>query len=692
VVVDDILRIGVDLSENVINAKTEKVVDDFLNFFNYSIDISSFTLLGELPFNLDILINYRLLNDSFTEDFQIGPTNCNLGYSVNLNDKLFSSLSSYLSTIDKIDEAFKSFSVQTSAVNLSNLSLKTIETDVSFSFATPYQSLLVIFAFVSILLSTWLIEFFLSFYNNQLSKAMKNFEKRGLDSRNSTRISVFLPILVDTISLSILGISFLVIDQIISLNLIPAFISALIGYFYLFYKRFRSNSLSDRKSTKMNLISLSIYIIILIISALIPIILSNLIYALIPQLLSSIISISSSIVFYYIISIIVSEIIYSVRARRTKNKNTDSISLLIKKTIISSKSGLKSWCSLTLLLVWGIAIINISSNTFIVEYKLYQEIAYPTDLILEIDEGYLTNVSKLESVSGIEFIFPISYSMKQYMIFYDYYLMNFTKIEQKFSEIIERTKLETIQSNYTYISENFADKLGFENGDLFPTGFGENQTTIIVNQPTIITKYFPLVKEIDDRPFIVANYREEYNEFSKVSKLLVDFDATLISSEQVVDKIREFTETSVSIQNRNEELDYKSILNASKFLFFVIASFICLLGFMNFINKVSPVFYYMNLRGLKMKEARILLAKEISYFILPVFSFGILSALLFLFTQMPNYIYQIPLFTPIVIEFRLDLLLLLVIPSIITAVIFSSNFEKSTLRRKRDRTPGRSNK
>jgi hypothetical protein len=672
------LQIGLDLSESTENARTETIVDNSFNFFNSIIDISSFILLDELPFNLDILINYKLLNNSFSEEFKIGPNNCNLGYSVNLDEKLFSSLISYLKTVDKMDEAFESFIAQTNLVYTNNLDSRRIETELSFSFAESFQFLLIVFTFVSILLSTWLIEFFLSFYNKQIAKTLKNLEKRGLNTKNKTRITVFLPIIVDTTSLAILGLSFVVVDQVLSLNLIPAFIFALIGYLYLFYKRFKFNSLNEELSTRMNTISVSIYIIVLIISALIPIIVNNFISALVPPLISSIISIGSSIVFYYIITIILSEIAYSVKRSRTKNKITDSISRLIEKTIISTKSNLKSWHSLTLLLVWAIVITNIGSNTFIAEYELYQETDYPTDLIIEIEEGYLANVSKLESVLGIEFIFPVSHSTQKYLIDYDYYLMNFTKIEQKFPELIKRTKLNSIQTNHTYISESFAEELGFENENLFPTSFGENQTNIIVNQPVIVTKYFPLVKEIDNRPFIVANYREAYSEFSEVTKLLVDFDVTLISTEQVVEKIRESTGSSVSIQNENEELDYNSILNTYKYLFFVIASFICLLGFIHFINKFSTVFNQMNLRGLEMGKIRALLIKEISYFILSAFSFGILSALFFLFVQLSDCIYKIPLFTPISIEFRPDLFLLFVIPLIIAIVIFSSRFKKNT--------------
>ena len=677
---DSVIRVGLGLSENTINSKIELVLADYLNFFNSSIDISSFTLLDELPFNLSILMNFNSLNNSFSEDFQIDPNNCNLGYTVNLNEKLFSSINNYMKTIDKIDEAYQSFIAQTDVVYLSNLKSSRMEINLSSSFTVPFQSLLIIFTSVSILLSTWLIEFFLDFYNKQIEVILQNFEKRGLDAKNKAHIAVFLPIFVDTISLTILGVSFVVLNQIFSLNLILAFIFALIVYFYLFYKRFKFSSLKERNSTTINLISLLIYIATLLISILTLIIINKILYALIPPLISSIISIGSSIVLYYIITIILSELTYNAKKRRVNKKITNSISRLIEKTILSTKSGLKSWHNLSLLLVWAMVITNISSNTFVAEYKFYQETSYPTDLILEVEKGYLANISKLESVPGIEFIFPISHSTQHYLIVYDYYLMNFTRIMKRFPELIERTKLNNTEANYTYISESFAEELDFKNEDLFPTNFGENQTSIIVNQPVIITKYFPLIKEIDNSPFIVANYREEYSEFSKVTKLFVDFNATLITPEQVVEEISESIGSFVSIQKEIEEIDYNSILNIYNYLFFVVASFICLLGFIQFKNKLSIIFNKMNLRGLAIGKIRKLLAKEISYYIVTSFLFGIFSALFFLFVQSANYIYTIQLFSPVVFKFRPDLLLVFVIPTIIVFVIFSSHPKKPLIK------------
>ncbi len=673
---DTVLQIGLGLSENTENVKTEHVLDDHLNFFNSSINVSTFSLLEELPFALDILMNFNLLNNSFSEEFKIGSDNCSLGYTVNLNEKLFSSINNYMKTIDQIAEAFHSFIAQTDIIYLNKLNSNRLEIDLSSSFEVPFQSLLIILTAVSILLSTWLIEFFLDFYNKQINTLLQNFEKRGLDARNKVHVAVFLPIFVDSVSLMILGVFFLVLNQIFSLNLILAFIFTLIVYIYLFYKRFRFNSQKERDSTKINLISVLIYITALLISILTLIIINNILYALIPPLISSIISIGSSIVLYYIISISLSELTYNTMRKRVNKKTTDSISRLIKKTILSTKSGLKSWYNLTLLIVWAIVITNISSNTFIAEYKFYQKTSYPTDLVIDIEEGFLANISKLESVPGIEFVFPVFHSTQQYLIIYDYYLMNFTKLTMRFPELIERTKLHKINANYTYISESFADELDFGNEDLFPTNFGENQTSIIVNQPVIITRYFPLIKETDNRPFIVANYREEYSEYSETTKLLVDFDINIITTEQLIEEIRESTGSSVSIQKGIKEIDYNIILNIYNYLFFVFASFICLLGFIQFKNKLSIVLNQVNLRGLETGKIRKLLAKEINSYVLTAFLFGILSALFFVLVQSANYIYAIPLFSPVVFKFHLDLMLVFIIPTIIILIIFLSHFKK----------------
>ncbi len=668
---EDSFIIGLDLSSNSKNTKRRDLTNETIEFFNNQLDISNFTKQDSLPFNLDILINYNQLNNSHFSELNIDSNNCNMGYFVDISTKLISSFKMYTKILNKIESNFIVFVSQNDIISLNRLESYKIEIEIDL-FKESFQSLILLITFISILISTWLIEFFSSFYYYQIKEALDKFQKRGLNDKKQNKITKFLPIATDTISFIILEILYLLISIVFHINLIYAYISVVMGYFYLLYKRIKLSNLNDENSIKMGIVSFVKYVIILLIFSIILILTNNTLYALIPPLVSSFFSTGSIIIQYYVITILLSEFSLKLKKKVNINKLTNNMFKLIEKSIISGKQNLKSWIHITILVIWSMSIIFTSINTFTANYNLNQTIEYPTDIIIEVEGVYLANISKIEILPEVENILPISHSVEQYFFNYDYYLMDFSKVKIMFPEFVKLSKLNDIQEEYTYIHKTMAEELNLNNNDLFPTKFGKNQTNIIVNQPIFVTKYFPLIKTIEERPFVVSNYRAEYENLTMITKIMINFNNSF-DEEQSLEKIKNILKTNFQIQKKNVSLDYNVPLNICKYFFFVISLFICSLSFIQLISQLSPIFRKMNLRGLKKRHIYTLLLRQFSSYIITAIIIGVISALFFIFVQMQKTIYHITLFTPIKIYFDFCLLMLILVPLSYFVILYIFN-------------------
>jgi hypothetical protein len=255
-----------------------------------------------------------------------------MGYFVDISTKLISSFKMYTKIMNKIESNFIVFVAQNDIISLNRIESYKIEIEIDL-FRESFQSLILLITFISILISTWLIEFFSSFYYYQIKEALDKFQKRGLNDKKQNKITKFLPIATDTISFIILEILYLLISIVFHINLIYAYISVVMGYFYLLYKRIKLSNLNDENSIKMGIVSFVKYVIILLIFSIILILTNNALYALIPPLVSSFFSTGSIIIQYYVITILLSEFSLKLKKKVNINKLTNNMSKLIEKTM-----------------------------------------------------------------------------------------------------------------------------------------------------------------------------------------------------------------------------------------------------------------------------------------------------------------------------------------------------------------------
>ncbi|MHA1400852.1 MAG: hypothetical protein ACTSQE_10945 [Candidatus Heimdallarchaeaceae archaeon] len=666
--------LGIDLLNNTNNIRRTDLYTFNIGFFNIKLDVSSFTAEETLPFNLDVLINLDKLNLSLPPNIQITPYNAQIGYFVDLNTNHIFSFKHYMKVLKNIEDFFNLFVAQRDLVYLNSIENNIPDLEIVNPFIEPFKALVILFSFISLLLSSWLIEFFLNIYYRQIANVLEKFEKRGFSKEDCNKIVKTLPIIIDTFVFIVLGSLYLFIYLIAHINTTISLIAAGVGYIFLVYKRIKFTTFDKDISDKLDSLSFSIYVLFLLIFSIAPIIVLRTLYPILPSWISSLISIGSTIIQYYVVALLLSELFMRIYKKYKSSHQSSSIDNLISKSLTSGKKHLTSWFQSSIIFIWSITIVFSSIQTFNVNYEIHHRMLYPTDVTININLP-LANISQLEILPEIEYIIPMSHSVEKYFLNYDLYLINFTALQHFFPDFCKLSNLDQLNAGYTYMYKSMARELDFRKNDLFPTKFGENGSNIIVNQPIIITEYFPLVEPISNRPFIVSNYRYEFENFTIVNKLLVNFKDN-IDINKGLDALGSALNTNLQVETPLIQLSYNIPFFTYQYFFLLITLFIGGLNFIQVINHLSTIFNRMYLRGLNKKRIKILFIKEISPLIFSSTILGFLSGLFFLFIQARLSIYHISLFVPFKIYLSFNLFLLLLIPLLYVSIIFLAQFEK----------------
>ncbi len=663
--------VGITFSSHLINQRISSFLNDSLSFFETTINVTDFLIVEELPFNLDILINFDFINQSLPTSLVISPSNALIGYFIDFNCRRISSFNLFLKTIETIDDNFRLFVAQKDLVDLSSIGNTNPDFLTFHPFKQPFDSIIILVSLISLLSSTFLIKIIVSSYYNQIKAILTQLEKRGLTLKTKNRLVVFLPILTDTFALLFLSIVYWLSSFLFGLNLLLAYIIALAAYLYLAFKRYSQKLNENVKSAEKSSFYIIKYIIALLIVSLILLLimqtLDQILEQILPPWIITCIVASSTIIQYYLITIILAEIYMKLEKRRKTNKN--GLSTLFSKTLNSRKNQLKSWFRSTIVLIWSITIIIASIQSFSINYEINEKMLNPADLRIEVNIP-LYNITQIEMLPEIENIIPLSKSVEKYFDYYDMYLIDLISFQSIYSELSELAEIDELQENYTYMSENMAKSFDFQDGDLFPTIFGKNGTNVFVNQPIKIIRYFPIIKSIEGRPFVASAYRQEYVNISIVNQLLINFESN-ISLNQGIEAIKEVLGLDFQIQEQYLSLEYKASLLLYKYFFLVFAVFIGGLNFSLMINQLNSVFRKINLRGLQRRKIRKLFLKTLLPFQISSLIIGFLSGLFYVYIQMPSTISQIVLFTPFHVSLSVSILLILLFPlvsSILTLI------------------------
>ena len=671
------LLFGINLLNNSLNLKQAELNENQIDFFNSELNLSSFLTKDSLPFDLDIIINLDILNNSLPDDFLISPFVSQLAYSVNLNLKKISSYKHLTRTLTKIDERFYSFVIETDIVSLSSIDSAIIEAEWEDSFSIPFKSIFQLFIIISLLFSSWLADSFINSYYNSIHNLLELLNNRGFNKNEHFKIIKLLPTIADTCGFLLLVAAYCTFSFVFKIDLAYAIFTAGIGYSYLVYRRIKFRPYSEEVSGKIDSLSLAIYILTLLLISVVPSIVNKLFYAVIPSWILTFGNTISSVIQYYIIGFFLSELVIFLFKKKieTKEKNNllRSVNDLFKKSLITKRRILSSWFRSSVLIFWATIIIFSSVQTFNANYAINQEIAYPTDVVIEVNLP-LANITQLEKLEEIDFVVPISQSTEKYFIKYNLYLVNFTSLELYFPDYCNLAKIGELKEDFSYVHKSLARELDFSEEDLFPIKFGKNRTDIIVNQPIRITSYFPLIKATDDAPFVVSNYREEYENYTIVNKLLINFKNG-VDQDNALTHIKNTLNCELTIEEKPVSYPYHTFLTIFQYFFLLIVLFVGNLNFWQLKQNLLDISKKIILRGEKTKNVKKIFANNAIYFLTLSSVISLLLSLPFLLqTRFTTYL--ISLFVPVKIRVSLTIFLILLFPFTCIFTIYSTEFIK----------------
>ncbi|MHA1224956.1 MAG: hypothetical protein ACTSP3_17230, partial [Candidatus Heimdallarchaeaceae archaeon] len=278
-------------------------------------------------------------------------------------------------------------------------------------------------------------------------------------------------------------------------------------------------------------------------------------------------------------------------------------------------------------------------------------------------------VSDIQVLPEVKFALPISHSEEVYFETYDFYLLDLQLLYNYHPELFDLIPSFKFKSNSTYISTDLAELLDFQEGDLFPTRFGQNQTSLVVNQPIIITKFFPLIKQKEDRPFVVAAYRKEFENFTEVNQILIDFQEN-VTTQKGIEEIKKVLGVNFQLEQKYQLPNYKLPLQIFGYSFGIIAFIAIGINFVALIKETEPIYVKFSTRGMRKRKNKQIIAKQFGIMTVYSLSLSVMLGLVFVYLQMPKMIYQIPLFFPIKIKISFSICTTLLIPLLCLSMVF----------------------
>jgi hypothetical protein len=656
------LLIGIDFFLESKNMKKSTIRDNVTIVFGTELNIEEFLMVNNLPFNLDLIINISTFLE-FQNFSSIFP-DPQIGYYADFSSKFLPSFTALGDVNRKISYEFQSYFIQNELI--SSISVNSPEFSAVHPFKQPFDSIVLLISFITILSVIWLIESMSNSYIFQIKAQLSNLNQRGLSSKQKNILKVAFPAILDILALLVLFLVFWSISTIFALNLLSAFIISALTFLIFLYRRLsrlRDTSLDSDKSRRRFIIG---YVLILILISLVSLVVVRVFSLLLPLWFSSLVIPGVTIIQYYIATILFTELLlYLIRKQFTKVKGLPA---LVNKAIFAKNSQLRTWFQSFLLLMWSMIIITSSIQSFNANFEIENTLSNISDVKIDISLT-LNNISQLHALPEVQFVFPISYSEQQYFVPYDLYLMNLTLLYEYHPEVFHIIDPFTIDTRSTYISEDLAAEFNFEDGDLFPTKFGQNVTNIIINQPIIISQYFPLVKPLEGKPFVAASYHHEFENFTTVNQLLVDFRDN-ITVAQGIKAIERIIGADYQIEKNYPVLNYNTVFYIYQYVFLLLSLLIISMNYLQFIKSLKTIFATFNTRGMQTKEIRREFIKQsLSLLFYPFIASAILG-IIFNFLQMSNMVYQIDLYTSVQINVGLSILLVLLIPVVCLAISF----------------------
>ncbi|MBY9002036.1 MAG: hypothetical protein KGD64_14045 [Candidatus Heimdallarchaeota archaeon] len=673
---NDSLLIGIDFFLESSNMKKSSIVDNVTTVFGTEVNVEEFLIVDSLPFNLDLIININTFLD-----FQNSSSNFldpQIGYFADFSSR-------FLPTFTAIDEVnsiisyeFQSYFVQHELIS----DIKTNSPDFSIvhPFKQPFDSVIFLISFITILSVIWLIETMSRNYITQIKSQLSNFNQRGLSSKQKNILQVVFPVVLDIFALLFLFLIFWGISQIFSLNLLSAYIISALTFLIVLYRRLsrlRETSSDSDRSRRRFIIS---YVLILILISLVSLVIARVFSLLLPPWFSSLVIPGVTIIQYYIATILFTELLlYLIRKQFSKVKGLPA---LVNKAIFAKNSHLRTWFQSFLLLMWSMIIITSSIQSFNANFEIDSTLSSISDVKLAVSLP-LHNVTQLRSLPEVKFVFPVSHSEEQYFVPYDLYLMNLTMLYEYRPEVFQIIDPFTIDTSSTYISEDLAAEFNFEDGDLFPTKFGHNVTNIVINQPLIVSQYFPLVKPLEGKPFVAASYHYEFENITIVNQILVDFKEN-ITVDQGVKAIERIIGPNYQIEKDYPVLDYNSVFLIYQYVFLLLSLLIIVMNYLQFIKSLKPTFASFNARGMQTKEIRRQFLKQSLFLQFYPFVASIVLGTLFIFLQMPTMVYQIDLYASVQIKVGLSILLVILLPVtnfFVSILLLKDKFRRNAFRK-----------
>ncbi|MGC9780080.1 MAG: hypothetical protein HZR80_12620 [Candidatus Heimdallarchaeota archaeon] len=648
-------QIGIDFTENSINQKRSNLTFNQIEYFNNNISLENFHVNSELPFELSIIFSYSYLQSLNLTTFRLLSSESFIGQVIDFNIKKISSPESYLRLITNLVDEFEAYLMSINLIEDSSFEEGFNQIEVILTYKNSFDSLVILVSLVTLIISVWLSEFFTDNFLTQVKGKINKLHERGLEFKRRKIISVYIPLMLELACFFVISVILLIANVTISLDFLLT--ALILGFFsiILFYKSYRKFNNSDKFN--INSKTIVLFVLILLIVSLIPILLKQLTYAIIPDKIFSYFTLFSQTIQYFIITLLITEIY--IKKISTNLFKKFGIRNLVNKLINKKENIFRQLIHSTLLLVWGTTIVMGGFQTFSVNYNLNFEMEYPTDLVISTDV-YLYNISSLQN-NNFSQILAVSHTQESFFITYDLYLMNFSAIKEIIPYFEKYFDLSNLEEGITYMSKDFAKEFDFVEGDYFPTKIGENGTSVYVDQEIRIVDYFPFIKKVDDQPFIVTSYNEQYNNISKVSKLYLNLENNL-SKIEAINYLEEQLETSVQEIKEAHYMDYTIFILIFQLYFILITIITIRLCLKQLLVAILKPMRILSQRGMSSKFIKKRLFINLSFSLLISVLLGVSLGIFYLMLQLPTAVYTTPQYIPIQIKFWYSLLLIPLMP------------------------------
>ncbi|MHA1397722.1 MAG: hypothetical protein ACTSSG_03670 [Candidatus Heimdallarchaeaceae archaeon] len=658
------LFVGIDFSSKTNNTKRSTITSNSITIFNNSIKTTNFSTQNYLPFNLDIIINKTTFNNLNLSSFVFSQLK--IGYYVDFSTKCFGSFSELEEITNEISYDFRTFLMEKNLGFPDTIIIKTLERATITSFERPFTSITLLFSFITILSVIWLIVIYAKKFISDVTPQLINLEQRGLKRSQRLSIQVVFPIIADSLALLFLFGLYASLLFYLKLEILFAFIISIFVFIFIFYERYKNSRMHPRVSKENIKARLLRYVLILFLISVIFIVMVRTFPILIPPWLRTYINSGVVIVQYYIVTLLIADLLLFLTKKQFLRFN--KLPTLISKVLFSRKRHLKSWLHSVVLLVWSLTIITANIQTFAVNYKLDNDLNNLTDVKITVSLP-LHSVSDIQVLPEVKFALPISHSEEVYFETYDFYLLDLQLLYDYHPELFDLIPSFKFKSNSTYMSADLAELLDFQEGDLFPTRFGQNQTSLVVNQPIIITKFFPLIKQKENRPFVVAAYRKEFENFTEVNQILIDFREN-VTTQKGIERIKKVLGIDFQLEPKYQSPNYKLPLQIFGYSFGMITLIAIGINFGALIKETNPTYVKFSTRGMRKIKIKQTIAKQLGIMTLYSLGLSVILGLIFVYLQMPKMIYQTPLFFPIQIKISFSICITLLVPLLCLTIVF----------------------